>query len=244
MKRLRVFAGPNGSGKSTIINIVSNEGIHLGIYCNADDYKRDINRNHIFDFNLLGIILNEEHFINAIKESNLYNKMEGNILLNNITFNKNVLYFASDYEVNDYFTSFLVSFNLCNLLDHCDKFSYETVMSHHSKIDFLKSAKHKGYKIYLYFVSLIDPQLNIGRVATRVNLGGHNVPSDKVESRYYRSMDNLFDAINIADKSYIFDNSHKQPKLIATVLNDKLEIQSSTVPLWFNKYVLEKIINS
>lgn len=185
-----------------------------------------------------------ENFIKAMKESNLYDKMDGDVLLNNIAFDNNILHFSPDYEVNDYFTSFLVSFNLHNLLDHCDKFTYETVMSHHSKIDFLKLAKSKGYRIYLYFVSLIDPQLNIGRVATRVSSGGHNVPDDKVESRYYRSMDNLFEAINIADKSYIFDNSYERPKLIATVLNDRLEIQSSTVPLWFKQYVLEKIINS
>ena len=38
-KRLRIFAGPNGSGKSTIINIIRNKKIDLGIYLNADEIK-------------------------------------------------------------------------------------------------------------------------------------------------------------------------------------------------------------
>lgn len=38
-KRLRIFAGPNGSGKSTLLKIVSERGIHLGVYINADDLK-------------------------------------------------------------------------------------------------------------------------------------------------------------------------------------------------------------
>ena len=32
MKRLRIFAGPNGSGKSTIIKVVTDAGVHLGLY--------------------------------------------------------------------------------------------------------------------------------------------------------------------------------------------------------------------
>ena len=38
MKRLRIFAGPNGSGKSTIIQIVKDAGVRLGVYVNADEF--------------------------------------------------------------------------------------------------------------------------------------------------------------------------------------------------------------
>ena len=44
MKRLRIFAGPNGSGKSTIIKVVTDAGVHLGLYINADEYKKELNK--------------------------------------------------------------------------------------------------------------------------------------------------------------------------------------------------------
>lgn len=41
-RRLRIFAGPNGSGKSTIIHIVKDAGIDLGMYVNADDINKEL----------------------------------------------------------------------------------------------------------------------------------------------------------------------------------------------------------
>lgn len=63
MKRLRVFAGPNGSGKSTIIQVVKDAGVHLGTYVNADDYKKEINENHLFQFSEIGINWDAKDFI-------------------------------------------------------------------------------------------------------------------------------------------------------------------------------------
>ena len=40
-KRLRIFVGQNGSGKSTIIKIVRELGVDLGVYINADDIKNE-----------------------------------------------------------------------------------------------------------------------------------------------------------------------------------------------------------
>jgi predicted ABC-type ATPase len=241
VKKLRVFAGPNGSGKSTIVQIVKGEGIQLGVYCNADDYKITINKTHTFDFDSYKLNLYEDNFLKSLKGSLLFTKMRGGELLTKISFKDNKIIFSEDYSVNDYFTSFLVSYILSNLIGQCEKFSFETVMSHSSKLEFMQIAKDNGYKVYLYFISLADPKLNIGRVATRVQSGGHYVPTDKVESRYYRSMENLLPAIRIADNSYIFDNSYEEPKMIATVINNEINISSTTIPLWFKTYVLEKL---
>ena len=236
-----MFAGPNGSGKSTIVQIVREAGVNIGIYCNADDYKISINNTHTFDFDSCNLILHGDNFLQSVKESSLFREMQGDELLTKISFRNNKIIFSEDYLVNDYFTSFLVSYILSNLIGKCDKFSYETVMSHPSKLSLMQTAKDKGYKVYLYFISLVDPQLNIGRVATRVQFGGHDVPTNKVESRYYKSMENLLPAIRIADKSYIFDNSYKEPKMIATVINKEISILPTTIPLWFKTYVLEKL---
>jgi len=66
-------------------------------------------------------------------------------------------------------------------------FTFETVMSHCSKIDILMQAQATGYRTYLYFVATDDSTINISRVRNRVKLGGHDVPADKIEARYYRT---------------------------------------------------------
>lgn len=61
-------------------------------------------------------------------------------------------------------------------------FTCETVMSHESKLDFMQEAKAKGFRVYLYFVSTSSPEINVGRVVTRVYEGGHSVEEDKIRS--------------------------------------------------------------
>jgi predicted ABC-type ATPase len=53
-------------------------------------------------------------------------------------------------------------------LDRRQDFSFETVMSHPSKVDFLELAGSLGYETVLYFVSTSDPELNVVRVSERV----------------------------------------------------------------------------
>ena len=54
--------------------------------------------------------------------------------------------------------------------------SFETVMSHPSKIEFMIRANDAGYDVTLYFICTSDPEINIRRVENRVSLGGHSVP--------------------------------------------------------------------
>ncbi|UYQ93862.1 hypothetical protein MKQ68_01975 [Chitinophaga horti] len=54
-------------------------------------------------------------------------------------------------------------------------FSFETVMSHASKLQVFKDAKAAGYRTYLYFVGTVSVDININRVAEPVKKGGHPV---------------------------------------------------------------------
>jgi predicted ABC-type ATPase len=95
-------------------------------------------------------------------------------------------------------------------------FSFETVMSHESKIEEMRLAKNAGYEITFIGVSLEKPELNVARVALRVSEGGHDVPKDRIIARYERTMQLMPQAILIADRSFIFDNSDSKagPKLL------------------------------
>ena len=86
-------------------------------------------------------------------------------------------------------------------------FTFETVMSHPGKVELLAEARSKGYRTYLYYVATDDSQMNISRVQNRVATGGHDVPSDKVEERYHRSLAILIKAIANTYRADSFDNS-------------------------------------
>src|SRR5690606_18543712 len=95
------------------------------------------------------------------------------------------------------------------LLQKGEKFSFETVFSHHSKVDIIKQAKDNDYKVYLYFVSTEDPAINVYRVKeVRVKQqNGHDVEETKILERYNRSMDLLYEAAQYCYQVYFFDNS-------------------------------------
>ena len=240
-KRLRIFAGPNGSGKTTITQIVESY-VKLGVYVNADELKVLLANHRCVDFSQYGLQLDSNKFLSAFKNSSLSTRLksvEDTLLY--LSFNGNKLVLADSYIIEDYFVSFIASFIWKELLDCSSKFTIETVMSHPSKLDFIRLARKKGFKVYLYFVSLADPELNQHRVKTRVKFGGHSVDSQKICQRYYRTMHNLYEALKMVDTAYIFDNSAGEPKMIAVKKNGVLSVESNYIPKWFKTYVIEVI---
>lgn len=90
-------------------------------------------------------------------------------------------------------------------------------------------------------MQLDDSEVNVSRVENRVIKGGHDVSAEKIESRYYNTLNNLTSAIQEADKCYLFDNSGQEFRLIAKVSNEgiSLEVEPDTLPNWFLEHVLK-----
>ena len=86
-------------------------------------------------------------------------------------------------------------------------FSFETVMSHQSKIEVMLRAYDLGYDVTVYFVATSDPEINVRRVENRVALGGHDVPHDRIRARYFRALNFLAHAALVAGRTVVFDNS-------------------------------------
>jgi predicted ABC-type ATPase len=84
---------------------------------------------------------------------------------------------------------------------------FETVLSAPDKIDFVKRAKQKGYFVRLFFIGTDNPRINAARVAQRVMAGGHDVPIQKIISRYYKSIANCAFLAPIVSRLYVYDNS-------------------------------------
>lgn len=91
------------------------------------------------------------------------------------------------------------------------EFAFETVLSTPKNLNLLKDAKKKGYFIRCYYVLTADPGINVWRIKSRVESGGHDVPEEKIISRYDRALKLLKDLIPVCDICHIYDNSGDAP---------------------------------
>jgi predicted ABC-type ATPase len=95
------------------------------------------------------------------------------------------------------------------LVERGESFVFETVLSDPvgDKLAFLADAARRGYVVVLCYVGLAGPDKSIERVAMRVSQGGHDVPDDKLRSRFPRTLANLRAAIAQLPHVLIYDNS-------------------------------------
>ena len=157
-----------------------------------------------------------------------------------LKFNDNKLIFTN-VMVNSYYASVCADFIRRKLCELQKSFTFETVMSSSDKIEFLKYAKESGYRNYLYFIATKDPLLNISRVEDRVKKGGHAVPKEKIVKRYYRSLENLSEAVKYSDRAYIFDNSNHERTWICEITDAaEVKIKQESIPDWLNTYLFNK----
>lgn len=239
--RLRMFAGPNGSGKSTIKSVVPNR--LLGVYLNPDDIQKDIEDRGFLNVRDFGVETTREEILRFFTDSTLLQKAGLDDEAACLRFTDGKLDFF-EVIVNAYFASVAADFLRQKLLEKRVSFSFETVMSSSDKVALLEKAQSLGYRTYLYYIATDDPAINVARVKARVHLGGHDVPEDKIVSRYARSLDLLLPAVKHTHRAYLFDNSrHGGERLWVAEITDgaELELKCDPMPLWFQKAVWDKI---
>ena len=102
------------------------------------------------------------------------------------------------------------------LLQKGETFAFETTLATKSYKQKIEWAQANGYEVTLLFFWLDSPNIAKERVAQRVAEGGHNIPLETIERRYYNGIANLFTIyIDMVDICYIFDNSEGRKELIA-----------------------------
>lgn len=84
---------------------------------------------------------------------------------------------------------------------------YESVFSHESKIELVQKALNEGYFCRFFFVATASPRINMERVSIRVSKNGHDVPLEKIQSRFERSFRNAAVAMRMVQRGYCYDNS-------------------------------------
>ena len=115
-------------------------------------------------------------------------------------------------------------------------FTFETVLSTPRNLELLRRAKEAGYQIEAVFVLTADSSINVERVRSRVADGGHPVPEEKIISRYERSLKNLLQLTQYADRTRVIDNTGESPELIFEVEGKKLRIYEGRY--WTKKRIL------
>jgi predicted ABC-type ATPase len=238
------MAGPNGSGKSTVLLGVRKK-FYSGPFVNADEIEKSFTEKGLvnlpadYDLTITDKLFADflqtagKSWVDKASKENSETSIES---INGILVVKN--------KPSPYDAALAADFIRSQLLEKGETFTFETVLSHPSKIDFLIQSKRQGFKNYLYFISTVDPAINIARVKQRVELGGHHVPEDRIEKRYKQSLEVLPKIIPLCHRIYLFDNSAEEKSIepVAEIDSDKkLHLRTEQAPWWIQEYVIDKL---
>jgi len=117
---------------------------------------------------------------------------------------------ADQLRIGPYHAAELAGQIRMNLVARRESFVFETVFSDPvgDKLAFLKAAERNDCTVVLIFIGIAGPAVSQERVAMRVAKGGHDVPDEKLISRYGRTMENLRRALACLANVYVYDNSN------------------------------------
>jgi predicted ABC-type ATPase len=104
-------------------------------------------------------------------------------------------------------------------------FAIETTLASRSYMSLIKRARKLGYRIKMVYFWLSSPLEAKNRVAARVRSGGHDIPEEVIERRYYGGIYNLINLyISICDIWLIVNNMKTPSELVCQGEFDKVSI--------------------
>lgn len=89
-----------------------------------------------------------------------------------------------------------------------ESFIFETVFSDPAgeKLAFFQDAAAIGFTVVLFFIGISNPDISNERVVFRRLKGGHDVPTDKLITRFPRTLENLRRSIRELPFVLVYDN--------------------------------------
>jgi len=143
---------------------------------------------------------------------------------------------AKELEIDAYEASRMGAALRTELLKQKESFVFETVFSDPvgDKLAFLKQAVASGYAVVVCFIAIADAATSEQRVAMRVTQGGHDVPTEKLITRFPRTMANLAAAVRELPCVLIFDNNNLRTPFrhLATYTNGHPQKSNTPLPSW------------
>jgi predicted ABC-type ATPase len=118
-------------------------------------------------------------------------------------------------------------------------FIAETVFSHPSKLDLIRTAQAADYVVVLHVI-MIPEELAVERVKRRVLAGGHHVPEDKIRERHRRLWPLVGTAAARAETATFYDNSRRDGPRIVARLSGGIAIGAPSWPGWTAEPLLSR----
>jgi len=118
-------------------------------------------------------------------------------------------------------------------------FTFETTLGGNTITKTLLDAIAFGVPVKIWYCGLESVELHINRVAARVARGGHDIPEDKIRSRYTSSIANLCRLTPGLSELAVYDNSmpinsQRQPQIkrVLHVNGGKILEMETGMPEW------------
>jgi predicted ABC-type ATPase len=144
---------------------------------------------------------------------------------------------ASEMGLDAYQAAAMANAVRLELFKQRESFVFETVFSDPvgDKLTFLKQASASAYAVVLCYIGIANAAASEERVAMRVSQGGHDVPSEKLTTRFARTLANLKEAIPQLPLVLIYDNSDLRApfRKIAEYHQGTTHFLAPQLPAWF-----------
>lgn len=122
--------------------------------------------------------------------------------------------------------------DLDNRLHNRENFIYETTSAGKTHLTLMNKAKALGYQVGVVFIGLANAELSHLRVKSRVQNGGHDVPSEVIEQRYPKIIKRFPEMLKRCDVAAVFDNSSNNPYKLIFYMNEKTIYTGDEYPTW------------
>jgi predicted ABC-type ATPase len=221
---------------------VNGRPVDMGVYVNPDEIERILRTTKHLNLLNFGVHSNKLVFERFARSSGL---LPGPADL--LWFRKGQTWGVNVFKIkapvdSQRYAQLLAQHIVHLLIKRAKKLSFETVFSHSSKLAVMDKARKNGYMVYLYFVATESPLMNVDRVKTRVKQGGHDVPTEKIMERYWRSLKQLVPALDLCYHAFLFDNSGEEPVMFAEMKvgdgGQQWSWDLQQMPYWFIQFYL------
>ena len=132
-------------------------------------------------------------------------------------------------------------------------YAFETTLGANTIPRLIKAAAQAGMEVALWYCGLKSPELNIQRVAARVAKGGHDIPQEKIRTRWISSRENLIQLLPFLAEVKVFDNSIEataetgfapSPVLLLHVKGGQILHRVTEPPDWAKPIIAAALVNA
>ena len=148
---------------------------------------------------------------------------------------------ACELGLNPYEAAKIANSLRCELVKQRESFVFETVFSDPvgDKVAFLKEAAAAGYSVVLCYIGISAAKVSEERVAMRISQGGHDVPAEKLATRFPRILANLQVAIKELPLVLVFDNDELNSpyRKVAEFQQGQRKMIGKPIPAWLKSAI-------